>query len=262
MKKTLNHPTTIKLLTMLLILAVLILWVTRGSQAQNLEQSEDNTPRQVTQSNQVTADVSQSGEDNTPQQGTQPDQAVAHLGTGQAEDNIPGEKSAGVPDLVITDPGADVMAQIESLTGVAAAYSLAIPGAAFIVDGSSGRQWFFGFNSAYLYPSGAGNYCGIAPVYLPNGATVTAFTSYVLDNDATYNANVYLYAKPLGSTASSTTMADVATTAQNANLQALVDATILQPAIDNANYTYHIGVCLWGVDSTMRFYASQILYSK
>ena len=137
-----------------------------------------------------------------------------------------------------------------------------IPGAAFIVDGSSGRQWFFGFNSAYLYPSGAGNYCGIAPVYLPNGATVTAFTSYVLDNDATYNANVYLYAKPLGSTASSTTMADVATTAQNANLQALVDATILQPAIDNANYTYHIGVCLWGVDSTMRFYASQILYSK
>jgi hypothetical protein len=134
------------------------------------------------------------------------------------------------------------------------------PAAAFRVDGST-RQWFFGFNSAYLYPSGV-TYCGIAPVYLPDSAKVTSFVAYVMDDYATNDANVYLFAKPLGSTALSTTMADLATTGQNANLQALSDTTILQPVIDNSSYTYHIGVCLWGVDSSMSFYTAQILYSR
>jgi hypothetical protein len=159
---------------------------------------------------------------------------------------------AAEPDLSLLK-AAFAVSEFPSQT---ASSPLAIPAAAFRVDGS-GRQWFFPFNSGYIHPSG-GTYCGIAPVSLPDGAQVTSFLSYVLDNDVANDAFVYLYAKPLGTTASTTTMAQVGTTGQNAALQALVDGTITQPFINNSAYVYHVGVCLWGTNSNQQFYAVKI----
>lgn len=135
---------------------------------------------------------------------------------------------------------------------------LIIPAAAFTAD-SNTRQWFFGFNSAYLYPTGS-TYCGTAPVYLPDGVEVTSFVGYVYDNDAgpSVTENVYLYAKPLGTTTGSTTMASVETTTQSSDIQALADASIASAVIDNSRYTYHLGVCLWGTNGNLRFYAARL----
>jgi hypothetical protein len=236
MKKTEYLPSLSWMLKIVFIFAVTLLCATGISQAQSPNQGEDNGPGPGVKLNQAAPPI------NLP------------------DDNVLGAHTLAAPDLIITDPDADVMAQVAEFTALAPAISQAIPAAAFTVDGS-GRQWFFPFNGGYIYPSG-GSYCGIAPVSLPDGAQVTSFLSYVLDNDAAQDAFVYLYAKPLGTTASSTTMAVVGTTGQNAALQALVDATITQPVINNSAYVYHVGVCLWGTTSTQQFYASQILYQR
>lgn len=132
-----------------------------------------------------------------------------------------------------------------------------IPAAAFRPD-SDNRQWGFGFNNAYLYPTGAAGYCGIAPVYLPDGAKVTRFTGYLYDNDGEDYVNVYLYAKPLGSASSSTYMALLTTSTNSTEIQTLSSTSITQPVIDNGRYVYHIGVCMWGTSDILRFYAAKI----
>lgn len=164
---------------------------------------------------------------------------------------------AAEPDLALLKAayaGSEVNSQMQT-----ARSPIVIPAAAFRVD-SSNREWFFGFNSAYLYPTGSSAYCGIAPLYLPDGAEVTGFAAYLYDNDAIQSATAYLFAKPFASLASATMMASVQTTAQSADVQTLSAASILSAPIDNSRNTYHIGVCLWGADSNMRLYAVKVEY--
>lgn len=132
-----------------------------------------------------------------------------------------------------------------------------IPAAAFRPD-SNNRQWGFGFTYAFLYPAGVSGYCGIAPVYLPDGARVTRFTGYLYDNDGQNSVNVYLYAKPLGSEASSTSMSLLTTSTNSTEIQTQSNWSITQPVIDNSRYVYHIGVCMWGTSDVLRFYAAKI----
>jgi len=185
----------------------------------------------------------------------------------EGEDNSPqgsglASLSASAPDLIITDPEANLAQELQFLQGGGGGLSLIIPAADFVVD-SSNRSWFFGFNSSYLYPTSASNYCGIAPVYLPNGSSITVFAAYMYDNDPAGNDVVYLYAKPLGNTTDASAIASIATSIQSTSLQVLADTTIEEPhIINNALYTYHIGVCLWGTSSDLRFYAAQIFYAK
>lgn len=224
---------------LLVILAMTFLGGNSANRVQAQEQIEDNDPGFQVQAPQVMPDFL------------------------QGEDNTPGNTESVPADLIVMEPEADVRALIADATNSVATQSNVIPAAAFSVD-SSTRQWFFGFNSAYLSPTGAGNYCGIAPVYLPNGAEINAFAVYLYDNDAGESATAaaYLYAKPLGTMTSSTTMASVATSTQSTSIQALADVTIASPVVDNSTYTYHIGVCLWGTNSDLRFYAAQILYTR
>lgn len=132
-----------------------------------------------------------------------------------------------------------------------------IPAAAFHPD-SENREWFFGFSNAFIYPTGGVGYCGIAPLYLPDGVKVTGFTGYVFDNDGADYVNVYLLAKPLGSATSATHMALLSTFTQSTEIQTLSSTSITQPLIDNNRYIYHIGVCMVGTSDVLRFYAAKI----
>lgn len=242
MKKTFQHPTALKVAAFLAILAIMLPWAIQRSQAQS-QPAEDNYPMgSVSGSPQTTLPYSPEDINST---------------------RMDQEQAAELPDLVITDPSLDVMAEVEKASGVKAGYSMVIPAADFTPD-SDTRTWFFGFNSAYLYPTSVSGYCGIAPLYLPDGATVTSFIAYVYDNDPLAAVSAFLYAKPLGSTTSSTTMATVGTTNDGVGttLQTVIDTNITQATIDNAAYTYHFGICMWGQTSDTRFYASQILYNK
>jgi hypothetical protein len=89
----------------------------------------------------------------------------------------------------------------------------------------------------------------VAPVHLPDGATVTSVTYYVVDNDGTYNLqNGQLYRND-GSTSTSygnqITMATIPTPAStNSSLiQTSTTSTITTPVIDNQNYMYWLR---WG----------------
>lgn len=239
MKSTSMLAAFLKILPLLLMLGGFALWTGGSSYAQAPDPTDANGPAPAAQVT-LPAPVFDPSEPNGFRPGAPRDYAAAR------------------PDLVITDPDADIIAEIERLTSASAGNIQAIPAAAFVPDGS-GRQWGFGFNNAYLYPAGAGSYCGIAPVYLPDGATVTGVISYVYDNNAD-DVTTYLYAKPIGSTTLATTMAFIATSGQSTNIQGLGDTTITQPVINNSSYTYHLGVCLWGTNDTMRFYAAQIMY--
>jgi hypothetical protein len=258
--ETMKHfrfSTSIKWFALLVILGMLILWATFRSQAQDLEQGDVNAIFPGIVSAPGSPFVYPSGEANSPPSG----HVLPGSTSGRPGANLPGEMNSAKPDLVITDPNADVQEQITRLNGLPPGSSLVVPAADFTAD-SNGRTWFFGFNSAYIYPNSASGYCGIAPLYLPQGATITAFTAYVYDNDASYGVSVSLYPKQLGSTTIATASADVSSSIQSTNLQALVDTTISPAIIDNVNYTYHVGVCMWGADNNSRFYAVQVNYTR
>ncbi len=84
-----------------------------------------------------------------------------------------------------------------------------------------------------------------APVYLPDGATVTNFEAYVVDEDATYNISLCQLWRSTSTVGTqygtSSTMAQTsATSGSNTNIQILSDNTITSPLIDNANYYYFV----------------------
>ena len=256
MRKVLANPSVIKWFSLLSILALTILLGTTSSRAQDLTNWDINAILPGIAPTPGSLFTYLDGEANSPQGG----RLVEVPGTGQLSENLTGELNSGVPDLVISDPKADVPAEIEAFINAAVGESLVIPAADFVPDSNS-RTWFFGFNSSYIYPNSASGYCGIAPLYLPQGATLTSMAAYVYDNDASFNVLVYLYPKELGTTTTATQSAQVMSTGQSTALQVLVDTTISPAVIDNENYTYHLAVCMPGADNNSRFYAVQVYYT-
>lgn len=171
----------------------------------------------------------------------------------------PGEQ----PAVQAAEPDLSLLAQayrVSTLSGNPADGSpVVLPAAAFNADGSN-RNWFFGFNSGNLYPTGAGSYCGVTAVSLPQGARITSFSAHVLDDEASADLGVYLYARPFASMDTTTSLASLSTTGQNASLQTLVSTTILPHNVDNNLYAYHVGVCMWSSIATQRFYTALVGY--
>jgi hypothetical protein len=199
---------------------------------------------------------------------------VVSIGAAQEETQTGAQDGSPVPpnleppaeaepaDLVITDPQTDVQDAIKNTLNVNASGSVLVPASSLIVDGS-GREWFFPFGWGYLYPNGANNYCGIASVYLPDGATITAMTAYVYDNDASQTVFVYLYPNSYKTASSYAPIASVSSV-NSTSLQALTDATIDSTGnpVDLSTYTYYLGVCMWSTSSLHQFHGAEIFYSN
>ncbi|HEU4717297.1 MAG TPA: hypothetical protein VFU15_05675, partial [Bacteroidia bacterium] len=106
-----------------------------------------------------------------------------------------------------------------------------------------------------------------APVHLPDGATVTSVTFYVVDNDGTYNLQPGQLWRNDGSTSTSygniVQMANVpAPASSNSTLvQTSTTSAITSPVIDNQNYTYYLR---WGTqqnNANMRIVKVLITYT-
>jgi hypothetical protein len=81
-----------------------------------------------------------------------------------------------------------------------------------------------------------------APVYIPDGATVTNVEFYVLDNDASYEVVGYLYRTGLGSLTETIMAQTNGSGGALANVLpiAIIDNTIINPVIDNGAFTYFL----------------------
>jgi hypothetical protein len=103
-----------------------------------------------------------------------------------------------------------------------------------------------------MYPSGttpgtATYFDG--PIYLPDGATVTAMDAYMVDNDANYNASgVWLWQQPgtVGSTyGSPVIMGNTPATAGQSTVIQKLSTTVFSPSvINNAANSYYVRVGL------------------
>ena len=90
--------------------------------------------------------------------------------------------------------------------------------------------------------------CYVAPVYLPDGVSVTALDSYFVDN-TDYQLEIYLFRKPytagapVGYSEMARIWSDPAGVTPDPNVVHWVDSTIVNPSIDNNTYHYYITAC-------------------
>ena len=62
--------------------------------------------------------------------------------------------------------------------------SVLVPAADFVDDGFTAQDYVYDETGGYIYSGGDTYTCMQAPLYLPDGATVSTFGGYVVDNDA------------------------------------------------------------------------------
>jgi len=132
-----------------------------------------------------------------------------------------------------------------------------VPAAEFESDGFLPDSRFFPFGGGY-FQGGSGAYgCMVAPVYLPNGATIVEFFASVYDNDASAFIEVRL--RRVDNFAGGTdTLGSAATTGAGAfaGIQVISESTIDQPVVSYPNYSYYLTVCLASAD--IRLYSVRI----
>jgi hypothetical protein len=167
-----------------------------------------------------------------------------------------------VADMVITDPDADLGAIVAQATGVSGS-STVIPAAAFVDDGFGEQNYALTYGGAYIFPYGTSpSFCMQAPVYLPNGATVTAYSGHVYDNSSGDLWRLELRRFPYTNLNGSAVMADAPTSGAVNAYQATVDLTIANAVVDNSQYAYFAAVCANTGDANLRLYAVQVFYTK
>ncbi|MDL5051554.1 hypothetical protein QQ054_36730 [Oscillatoria amoena NRMC-F 0135] len=80
----------------------------------------------------------------------------------------------------------------------------------------------------------------VAPVDLPDGATITTVSAWIFDSDATYDIGIHLVRSFYGSCCGSlTTMATVSSSGSPSQTSISTSA-ITNPVVDNANYSYFL----------------------
>jgi hypothetical protein len=195
---------------------------------------------------------------------------IAGVGWAQEGDqSATNQETTGIDetsDMVITDPEADLSAIVAQTTG-ATSSSTVIPAAAFVDDGFGDQSYGLTFSSAYVYPYGPGgveaSFCMQAPVYLPDGATVTTFSGHVYDNDPDADIwRVELRRAAYTSLAGSTAMANAPTSGASSAFQATLDNSIVNAVVDNEAYAYFAAVCTGTSNANLRLYAVQVFYTQ
>jgi hypothetical protein len=92
----------------------------------------------------------------------------------------------------------------------------------------------------------------IAPVFLPQAATVTALSLFTRDNDAT-DLHAYLVRKKtqhgLGANSGYSVMANTQSSgAASGNMKQFTDSTVGGAMVDNSQYTYYVELVGCGID--------------
>jgi hypothetical protein len=135
---------------------------------------------------------------------------------------------------------------------------LVIPAADFRSDGLDPDSSFFFFSGGYLYGEHSDT-CLMAPVYLPDGATIEEVYASVYDNDSNSGVNLWLKLYRVNNySGSSNILAAMETASESTNLQVIADTSINYPTIVHPDYSYYLGVCL--ESANIRLYSVRIYY--
>lgn len=138
-----------------------------------------------------------------------------------------------------------------------------IPAAAFRSDGINTGSVFFPFGGGYFAGTTDAYGCMVAPVYLPEGASVVNVFASVFDNDA--NLGIIVTLRRVDNFAGGTdTMATASTTAAGTfnGVQVINDGTINFPVVEYPGYSYYLTTCLGSTDIrlySVRLYTDVIL---
>lgn len=127
----------------------------------------------------------------------------------------------------------------------------------------TGDQYLSGaVNGTYLYDVSAGSSTVylFAPIHLPQGAVITAFDVYCLDNEPTYSMAAYLYRTDLTNN-TGTTMGSSISSGDSGTSQTLGSTSITNGLIDNSQYGYVVSVRFKaGTGTLMQLYGARITY--
>jgi hypothetical protein len=126
---------------------------------------------------------------------------------------------------------------------------------------TSGQSCDQSFGDAFLTTTAtSATCCVVAPVSLPQGATVNTIVLWAHDNRAD-DFTISLRRKTLANTFNANLMATAATSGTGAGVRVFVTATISFPVVNNALYTYYLqsSPCLKG--TAHRLYSVSIYYT-
>lgn len=138
---------------------------------------------------------------------------------------------------------------------------MVVPGAAFHTDGQDPDGLIFNVNG-YIRGDGSA-VTAYAPVYLPDGATITSMTVYAVDgSDAcTGQESVGVYLNRTSITDDLVyQLASATTTGVSSTMQTPTDGSISPPLINNLQYRYYLRAML--CSSTHNLYAVALEYTE
>jgi hypothetical protein len=142
-------------------------------------------------------------------------------------------------------------------------HPLVIPAAAFHSQGDNVEDYNFSPSDGSLYEDGATTVCMQAPVYLPDGATVTGFYGYLYDNTASASVDLTLY-RVRNQYGTQDEMAYVSTDglAEIDSILYREDTSINEPLVSDL-YSYFIYTCFESDGgSDIRIYAARIFFTE
>lgn len=169
-----------------------------------------------------------------------------------------GQQSAAAVTSLISVDGAPVLTAHMTPQGAV----VSVPTSAFRSRGVTPTGAIYSFlKSNWSGAADGGMGCIMAPVYLPNGATVTKLYAYYIDNDAGLESNIVLRRSLnlLDGSGSATSLASVITSGSSTDWQELVETSIENAVVDNLRYDYSLTTCLESVD--ISFYGARIYYT-
>lgn len=196
--------------------------------------------------------------------------AISRAPAGRAQEGLPTDGFSNQPANDAAAENTDTLigeAATRAAEAAAAEYGspMVVPAADFVSDGVNPS----GFRFILLDSDGRGGYirgtidpdtCLSAPVYLPDGATITNMTATVLDEDS-LNRIVVTLRRANKNTGFPTTLAVVSTSTgfTSPNLQDIGTNSITGSGVDNDTYGYYVSTCLPA--ATIQLYAVRVFYT-
>jgi hypothetical protein len=95
------------------------------------------------------------------------------------------------------------------------------------------------------YAVGGGTEYLLAPLFIPDGATITSFSYTCYDNDTSYNSTAYLYRDDSVQVAEA-----ISTSSSSTTLQTVTTTNITYPSVDNSLYGYFVYMRIHGTAGT------------
>jgi hypothetical protein len=130
-----------------------------------------------------------------------------------------------------------------------------VSAAAFSSEGTDPDSYRFIFAGGYLTGTSANNGCVKAPVYLPQGRTLSELFVSAYDNDDTYN--LFLELRRVNNfTGQSNIIASVSSSGQFNGIRFLSDSTVNSSRTLYPEYSYYLTTCL--NSGQIRLYSARI----